>query len=181
MEYSPSWEADRASAGQEIPHILWSLKVDYCIHKLPAFAPILSHISPACALPSHFLKTHFNIIPPPSTPGSSKWSPSVKSPHQNPLFNSPLPHKCYVSHPSNSSWFDDPKSIWWVQIGSSSLCSVLHSHVTSFLFGPDSLLRTPFSNILNTFVPQCEWPSFMPIQNNTQNYSSVYLSLYIFG
>jgi hypothetical protein len=27
------------------------------------------------------------------------------------------------------------------------------------------------------FVPQCERPSFTPIQNNRQNYSSVYLNL----
>jgi len=31
-----------------------------------------------------------------------------------------------------------------------------------------------------TFVPQCERPCFTPIQNNGQNYSSVYLNLYIF-
>jgi hypothetical protein len=30
------------------------------------------------------------------------------------------------------------------------------------------------------FLPQCDWPSFTPIQNNRQNYSSVYLNLYIF-
>ena len=32
-----------------------------------------------------------------------------------------------------------------------------------------------------TFLPQCDRPSFTPIQNNRQNYSSVYLNLYIFG
>ena len=33
MEQSPSWEANRFSAGQEILHILWNLKVHYRIHK----------------------------------------------------------------------------------------------------------------------------------------------------
>jgi hypothetical protein len=32
-----------------------------------------------------------------------------------------------------------------------------------------------------TFLPQCERPSFTPIQNNKRNYSSVYLSLSSFG
>jgi len=30
------------------------------------------------------------------------------------------------------------------------------------------------------FLSQCEWPSFTPIQNNRQNYSSAYHNLYIF-
>ena len=33
MEQRPSWEAKWFSASQEILHILWNLKVHYCIHK----------------------------------------------------------------------------------------------------------------------------------------------------
>ena len=40
---------------------------------------------------THFLKTHLNIILP-STPGFSKWSPSLRFPHQNPVYTSSLPH-----------------------------------------------------------------------------------------
>jgi len=41
-------------------------------------------------LPSHFLKVHLNNILP-STPGSSKWSLSLKFPQQNPVYTSHLP------------------------------------------------------------------------------------------
>jgi hypothetical protein len=40
MEQRPSWEADSFSAGQEIPCILWNLKVHYhittCLYPEPA-------------------------------------------------------------------------------------------------------------------------------------------------
>jgi hypothetical protein len=62
------------------------------------------------------LKIHFNIILP-SMLGSSKWSPSLGSPHQNTVCTSPLPHPRYMPRPPHSSWFDHLNNIWWwVQI-----------------------------------------------------------------
>ena len=64
MQQSPSWEANRFSASQEIPCNLLDPKVYYRVYKRPPPVPILSQINPAHALPSHILKIPLNIILP---------------------------------------------------------------------------------------------------------------------
>jgi hypothetical protein len=54
-------EANRFSASQEIPRILWTPNVHYRIHKGPLPVPTLKHIDPVHAAPPHFLKIHRNV------------------------------------------------------------------------------------------------------------------------
>jgi len=63
-----------------------------CLYPEPAQSSPLPHI--------HFLKIHLNMILP-SMARSPKWSLSLRFPHQNPVYTSPLPYSCYMPQ------------IWW--------------------------------------------------------------------
>ena len=105
----------------KIPHILWNPKVNYCIHKCLPPVPILCQLDQVHTPTSNFLKIHLNIILS-SMPWSFKWSLSLRFPHQNHVYDSPLTHMCYMTRTSHSSRFYHPNNIGWVvQIISSSL------------------------------------------------------------
>ena len=61
---------------------------------------------------------------------------------------------------------------------SSSLCNFLHYHVTPSLLDPKYSPQHPvLKHPQPMFLPQCQRASFALIQNNRQNYSSIYLDL----
>ena len=90
-----------SAASQEIPRILWSPKVHHRTHKCPPPVHILGQLLSVLTIPSHFLKTHLNIILP-SRSGSLQWSLSLRLPHQNPVHPCPLPHTRHMSRPSHT-------------------------------------------------------------------------------
>ena len=107
------WQRCEASVGrwEDALHSR-NTKVHDRIHSQPSPVCILRQINPVHDFPSYNFKSHFNIIIP-STPCSSKWSHSLRSPHQNPVCTSPLPPTCYMTRQYNSSLSDHPNNIWW--------------------------------------------------------------------
>jgi len=88
MKQSPSWEANRFSASQEIPRILWNPKVHYRIHKCTPSIPILRQLDPVHT-PHHtfwrsnlILSFHLRL-------GLSSGS-FLHISHRNPVYASPV-------------------------------------------------------------------------------------------
>ena len=144
--------------------LLWKLTSSHLVKNFPAFygtqrffatftsdhhlfQPEPDQSSPCPPPQSHFLQIHFNIILP-STPGSSKCSLSFRFPHQNPVHPSLPPYTCLahlilLNLITQVIFGEEYRSL------GSSLCSFLHSLVTSSLLGLNILLNTIFSDTLS--------------------------------
>ena len=108
--------------------------------QMPSTSPCPDPARPSPCFHISF-QTHLNIFLP-STPGSPKWSLSLTFPHQNHVYASPshLLHVPLIEF--FSIWSPEKKFGEEYRSLSSSLCSFLHSSITSSLFGPNILLNT---------------------------------------
>ena len=177
MVHISSWEANQFSASQEIPRTLLNPNVHHRIHKCPPPVLMLSNIDPAHALASHFLKIHLNIILT-FTPGSYKWSLSLRFPHQNPVNTSTLPIRGIC-----------PTLLILLDLIAQTILGEVYrslsSSLSSFFPFPYSLapLRPKYSPqypILKhpqpTFLPHCRRSSCTPVQNKYHTINTNLLS-----
>ena len=107
--------------------------------------------------PSHFSKIHFNIILP-STPGPSKWCPSLRFTHKNTVYTSLLPHTCYMFYPI--SFFLIWSPVWYL------VRSTEHEAHRYVVFSTPLLSRpsqaqisssAPYSQTPSACVPPAMW------------------------
>jgi hypothetical protein len=148
MEQSPFWEVDWFSANQEITRILWNLKVHYRIRNSPPPVPIMSQINPVHSHPSSrrfilILYPHlllgFQLVSFPEVSSSKRFM------HLACPLRSVCPAHLILLDLITRTTLGDYRSL------SSSLCSLLHSPVTSSLLDPNIRLSTLFSNTYLTF------------------------------
>ena len=139
------------SASQEIPLILWSLKVHY---RMPATCPYPEPARSSLYPTSHFLNIHLNIILA-STPGSPKWSLPFRFPHQNPVYASPVPHMCYMPPPVPFFSILSPEQ----NLLSSTDHSAAHYVVSSTPLLPHPSLAQIFSSAPHSQTPSAYVPS----------------------
>ena len=90
MQHSPSWEANRfCSQSRNSPHFL-EPEGSSPHSQVPSTCPYPEPDQSSLYTTPHFLEIHLNFILP-SAPSFSKWSLSLRFPHQNPVYISPLP------------------------------------------------------------------------------------------
>jgi len=146
MKHSPSWEANRFLASQEIPRIFWTRRF------ITAFTSA-SHLSlswarPIQSTPPHptswrsilILSFHQPLGLPSGLFPSGFSTKNLYTPPLSPIRATCLAHLILLDLITRTILGKQYKSL------SSSLCSFLHSPVTTSLLGPNILLNTLFSN-----------------------------------
>ena len=140
--------------------------------------PILGQPNPVHIPTSHLLEIHPNIIYP-STPRFPEWSLSLRFPHQDPIHPPLLTHKRHMPCPSHSSRFYHPHNIGW-GFHIIKLFVMQSPPFPRYLVPPRSKYSHQHHILKHPqlpFLPKCQRPGFTPIQNNRQNFSSIYRDL----
>ena len=89
----------------------------------------------------------------------------LRSPHRNPIYTYAISHTCHMPSLSHFSWFDHPNIWWGVQIIKLLVRNLLQYPVTSHFLGLKIDFRTIFFEYPQALsLPECERPSFTPIQ-----------------
>ena len=115
--------------------------------QVPATCPYPDPDQTSPRPPSHSLKIHlYSFLP--SIPGSSKWYPTLRCPHQNTVYTPPLPHTCYMFCPSHFSRLDQQQ--YWVR---STDHSAPHYVVFSTLLLPHLSWAYIFSSVPYSQTP----------------------------
>ena len=149
MEQSPSWEPNRFSASQEIPHILWSPKVHYRSHKCPPPVPILSQLDPVHTphptswISILILSSHLRLGLASALFPSRFLTKTLCTPLLSPICATCPAYPILLDFITRKVLGEEYRLL------SYSLCSFLHSPVTSSLLGPNILLNILFSKTLN--------------------------------
>ena len=137
MEQNPSWEANRFSASQEIPRILWNPKVHYRIDKCPPPVPILSQIDPFRNPTSWrsilILSSHLRLGLPSGLFRSGFPTKTLYTPLLSPTRATCTAHLILLDLFTRTVLGEEYRSL------SSSLCIFFHSPVTLSLLGPNSV------------------------------------------
>ena len=162
---SSSWETNSCSANPEIPSISWCPRVHYSLHNSPPLVQILSQMKPVHALLSYFFRyflilfSHLYLGIPSGIPPSGFPSKTHNIFLFYPIYAIWPTHLILLAFITRIIFGEQYRSL------SSTLCSALHSSVTPSLSDPNILPQYPIlKHPQPTFLPQCDWPSFTPIQ-----------------